>query len=254
MRGALLSDVRLRLRAQLGQTMDVGAAQQDDTRLNYLLSNKQRWLEATYDWSFLEHKWDVPVPQGSRYLDFPILDIEANAAVINIERPLNPEVFFNQVYQPLTYGIGGEEFTYRNSDLNQAADPVRNWQFVDTLSASPTTFRFEVWPIPVSSQTIRFTGQRALRPFEADVDRCDLDDMLLVYMVAAEELASADNGAAQLCAGLAKERMNKIMSILPHRDERLVLGQASLGRNQKRRFTKLIGIAGGVQDRYVPDP
>lgn len=255
MRGVLLSELRLALRAQIGQTMDTGAATADDSRLNYLLMNKQRWLDATYDWSFLVHKWDVAVPVGSRYLNFPATDIEGNAAVVNIERPLMPEVLFNRVYNPIDYGIGGAEFTYLNSDLLQAADPIRRWQLVDTVSnATGTTFRFEIWPLNVSTQAIRFTGQRALRPLIADTDRCDLDDQLLLYMVAAEELA--DTARGKIMAGLAAARLNSITSIYPHKENRVVLGRPSrdsrLFRNPNR---KLIGIAAAQSiSGYVPDP
>lgn len=233
-RGTTLPNLRLMLRAELGQTLDTSAATQMDASYTKLLYNKQLWLAASYDWPFLKDvMWDVAIAPGDRYLSMPTNDIRGTAATINFERPFQVNVKYNSRWQPVRPGIGVDEYNVRDSDRIpvESQDPVQKFELRDYANG---TQKIEIWPVPTTASTIRITGNRTLAALSADSDVCDLDDLLLVLTVAAEQLAGEESPKAQLIAQLAGERFQRITSAYPQNDFKLVLGKNQYTKQSRK--------------------
>lgn len=221
------------LKAELGYSLTANVAVADDTQLSYLLDMKQQWLASQYDWPFLETRFDVPALAGTRTYNLP--------TTMNLERPVVAEVFYTNRWKPVCYGIGGAEFNYINSDAvgltpPQTLDPIQRWRL-----QSETTF--EVWPIPVTAQSFRFTGQAVLSTLKTAgaydaAKTLDLDDVLVVLFTAAAKLLSLKKDNAQLVLQEAQNRLAFLRGSYPSRDERTIYGQAPKGR--ERRVVPLI--------------
>jgi hypothetical protein len=245
MRGTLLPTLRSMLRAEIGETSSTSIATQKDASVNTLFSNAQKLYSTLRDWPFLERKWDVAVPQAGRYVAFSTVDIRGTTATLNTERPFSVSVLFNRLYIPLDYGIGDEEFTHRNSDRGEKQDPIQRWDYSTNSTETANADQFEVWPMPVTAQTVRFMGQRQPYALSAETDKADLDDMLLVFSVGAQLLARLDDrtAEAQLMSSKAASRLNFLTGAYPNRTEKLILGRNTCPR-PGRRDIKLVAIAG----------
>lgn len=242
--GTLLPTLRAMVRAEIGETSSTTIATQKDASVNTLLSNAQKLYSTIRDWPFLQAKWDVACAAGSRYKTFPVTDIRGTAAALNRERPFNLSVLFNRIYIPLEYGIGNDEFVHRNSDLLEAMDPIQRWRIATNVAESTNTDQFEIWPIPISAQTVRFTGERQLASLSAETDKADLDDLLLVYSVSLDLLSRNDERQMQskLMSEKLKARLSYLTSSQPTRDEKIILGRNTISSG--RRNLKVIAIAG----------
>jgi hypothetical protein len=229
------------LKAQLGQSLTVGTS--SDAIYKQLLADKQKWLAGEYDWPFLEDRFDVTVPGQGRYIAFPTADVGGGAVstAMNLERPYRAEVFWNNKWSELEYGIGAEEFNYLNSDQpGNIQDPIQRWRWAGDVKYDESYF--EVWPMPSTSQTVRFTGQRIVGPLVEDTDTCDLDDQLLTLTVGAELSLRAKHADAQLKQSLATERLRAVRASYPGRPTGFVFGKGGEDRDRKRLVS--IAVAG----------
>jgi hypothetical protein len=233
------------LRAEVGQTASTAIATQGDTTMNFLLANKQKLFCGITDWPFLEHRWNVAFVGGQRYADFPTNDYLGTAATISTERPMETTVFFGNLWKPVDYGIGPMEFSVRNSDQGLGMDPIMRWAFNTNINETSNANRFEVWPIPQTSQTFRFEGQRQPYPLVTDGNTADLDDVLLV-LAAAVDLLSRMGGEAeaekQEKQALLTQRFNFLTGSQSNRTEKIILGENLLQRNKHRRIVPMIVV------------
>lgn len=242
-RGTALSTIRTLLKAELRDAQETNTS--TDTEYNHAISSKQKDLCLAFDWPFLEHKWDAPAAIGSRYLDFPTTDIRALACTINFERPVEVSRLYNTKYELLDYGVGVAEYNWRNSDLDERIDPIQRWQLVTNTSESANPDEFEIWPIPVTAQTIRFVGQRNPLTLSADADKADLDDLLLVYFVAADYLLLRNQPNAPLQIKKANDHLVKLRAGYPtnNEDAPITIGGKSPMTREQVRLTSLVLIA-----------
>lgn len=238
-RGIALSVLVTQLKMELGDADESNTA--TDSRYKKLLANKQSDLANTYDWEFLIRQWDVSVVGGTRYVTFPSADIRGMAGIINFGRTAKVDVFYNNYYRCVEHGIGPAEYNWKNSDLDERIDPIQRWQTSTNVDDTANDNEFEVWPIPVTTQTMRFVGQRELRAFTADSDTCDLDHLLLIYGVAAEQLALRGQPNAPLVLRKFQERLLKIRAGMPSSEEPIVFGY----RCKEDRRIAPVALAGG---------
>lgn len=256
-RGVALSLILAKLRAEIGQTLNTAAATGDDAGLMTLVQNEMDWLSREYSFPFLEQRWDVPMVGGTRFYALPSvassgLPPQATVA-INFERPVKVERFFNNFWDTITYGIGAEEYNYRNSDLGLGYDPIMRWRHATNTTDPASSYQdyFEVWPIPQSNvQTIRFTGQRALQVFfnpAASVssqtsNKCELDDLLLINLVAAKKLLQDEPARAKMLLNQAQEILTRLMGAYKQRDDKLILGDRRYKQSAKRRLLPIVVV------------
>ena len=211
-RGTALSSVRALLKAELRDTQETNSTQ--DTEYNYALSNKQRDFALAYDWPFLQHDWDLACAGGSRYLNIPTSDTRGVSVTINFERPVTVNNKLSSLWNETTYGIGIEQYNYLEGTANPQ-DPIRRWRMVTNTSEALNPDQVEIWPVPVTAQTLRFTGQRNVLTLTADADKADLDDLLLAYFVAADYLAFRGLENAPMALAKAQSHLIKLRSGYP---------------------------------------
>ena len=101
-------------------------------------------------------------------------------------------------------------------------------------SSLPTS-TFELWPIPQTPQTIRFRGERSLNPLALDTDQADLDDILLIKGVAAQELARRESADASMVAQQFSQRLALLRLAGPSAPSVWVNGEMSETRTRSTR-------------------
>lgn len=241
-RGTLVSTLLSMLKAECGMSLDTTATAKD-AALIQLMANKQLWLSGEYSWPFLEHRWDAAVAVGDRYVNLPTQDIRGQAVSIDFERPVIVEVRFGNIWVPVAYGIGAEQYSAIDPDLGKTNSPIRHWQLSTNPNESANANQFEVWPMAATAQTIRFTGQRPLYTFAATTDRADLDDLLIVYYTAADLVAPK---AQALKITAAQSRLRQVRGGYPSKRPRINL--SSIGRPnekiEKKHIVPVIAVHG----------
>lgn len=238
MRGVALSTLRTLLKAELKEAQLTNTAL--DAELNTMLASGQRQLADKWDWNFLKDRWDANA--ASRYVDIPTANLRGASSTINFTRPLLVERKWNTRWEKIEYGIGSEQYNHLDSDLGRQQDPIQCWQ-VDTNTGDATDpDEFEVWPIPVNAQTVRFTGQRSVRALAVDADKADLDDLLIVYFTAAEYLSQRRQENAGMVLKKFTDLLVSLRSGYPGVESPpLILGGNRSGRREN---VKIIATAG----------
>ncbi len=242
-----MSTLLAQLKVAIGDNTTGNAAR--NAELRSLLSLEQQCYASTYDFPFLEHRWDLSCTAGTRFFALPtavstVSEPNALTAAINFDRQVRVDVKFNTVWLPLTYGISDDEFTVFDSDNNVRSYPIQRWRMASNTSDATNANYIEVWPIPDQTQTVRFSGQRQLLAFAADADKADLDDMLLVYSVAVKKAVRADLlEEAKAMLAMARRRELNVKAQYPMREDCLVMGQGSIYRREERKLIPMRIVA-----------
>lgn len=242
------------LKAEMGYAAITNAI--EDTQHNTLIENKQNWLAGEFDWPFLKHRWDVGLAANNQYQTFatttaegqdtlsePTEGQEAPTFDLNTDRPVDTWVLYNLKWEPVKYGIDEQEYNIWDPTQGQANDPVQRWQYYDQD-------KFEVWPMPASSQKFRFDGQRlpkTLRNADGtfnDSAKLDLDDLLVVYFIAAEVLARSEQKDAAIKQQMAAERLRIVRGNLPNRTRKVIYGHNHGEGMELRKVVPIIGVHG----------
>lgn len=237
-RGSTLTVVRTLLKAELRDTQETNTVL--DTEYNYLIANKQSDLALAYDWNFLEHRWDLTCTAGTRYFTIPTTDILGLTATINFEREVLAYILYSSVYEKLDYGISEREYNTLEG-VNETQDPVQRWQVVSNVNETSNPNQIEVWPVPATTQTLRFVGQRQVKTLSSDSDTADLDDRLLAFFVAADYLALRELPNAGLMLKKAQDHLMRLRGGYPANTDRIVLGQPNYP-NYSKENVKLIAV------------
>lgn len=242
-RGTALSTIVTMLKAEVGDFSGTNAAR--DSELKQLLFNKQSQLLLEVKWPFMVRRWDAAVPAGGRFVTFPTVDADyGETCTINFDQVDSVEVQWNNQRYPVLNGIGSNEYNIQDPLLGQASDPIQRWrQASNTVEPSPaTSSQFEVWPLTVSPQVIRFTAERLPQAFTNNTDKADLDDMLLVLGVAADILTRTKQPDAKLKGELFARRLQQLRSGNPTVDRVRILGGSDERADGRRRDIKLVAI------------
>lgn len=253
MRGVTLGLVRSKVKAETRKSLDVNSTSQDG-EINQVIENVQQELADAYDWGFLKQRWDSFLNPGQRFAAFPTAlapqgGAPSATATINFQRPFKVEVKWNQIWQPVGYGIDDfPEFNYLDSDRNQVLDPIQRWQYSDGG-------QFEVWPLPASQAQVRFTQDRQLVSLQTgsttpptwnDSALLDLDDLLVVYHVAALYLYDEQQAESNVMLQRAQQRLRLLMGTNPTRTEQIIIGRGMPMGRKAIRQVPLVVVAGNV--------
>lgn len=225
MRNVLLADLLRALKAEIRVSLENGVTA-NDALYSQLLETKQQWFAAEFDWPFLSREWDVTV--SSRYTTLPETDTRSEPCTINVERPLCVKSRWTDLWVDMQYGISSGEYNLYDSDTAGAntTDPIRRYEFCEQLDEGTGLYsqQIEVWPVPSSyPQTLRIFGQRNVRSLLTNP--CDLDHLMLVLFVAAEELARLEAKDAQAKLALAQQRFQRVRANYPGFDRKVVFGR-----------------------------
>lgn len=174
------------------------------------------------DWAFLRVDNDEAtkaLEAGERYYDFPI--------AMDVKNTLTADVYYNNIWLPLTYGIGPPEYTAFNSDNNVRAEPPLKWRIKDER-------QFEIWPIPNTDDmfSVRFKGKRLPEPLTSDASRADMDDICISLFASAEILAKQKSADAPVKLKAAQVRLIQLRRL--YMDRRTVrIGMGNVQRNPR---------------------
>jgi len=241
-----LSTLRQMLKAELGENPSVGTA--NDTTYNQLFGNKQQWMAGVYDFPFLHKEWNDVVPPATRYRDFPTSTSDGlDNRQIDFQRPVKAVVLYSNSWEEVDYGIDPEiEYNYLNSENlpgfpTQPQDPIERWRFVSAT-------KYEVWPITVTQQVMKFEGQIVLNRLVADTDTCDLDDMFLVLSVAFDLLTKRKDAKAQALLGEVSTRLASIRANYSVRTQYCTVG-GSADRDSGAKWQRNVPIVLTIGNR-----
>lgn len=234
------------VKAECGKSLDSTSTAQD-AEINQTIANIQSWLASAYDWPFLKNRWDSFLTPSSRYQAFPTQNTLGVTTAPVFERPPIVDVKWNQIWQPVLYGIDEyPEFNYLDSDRGQILDPIQRWQFNDET-------QFEVWPLPASTAQLRFIGQRKLTTLLSstnpimwnDSATLDLDDLLLTYFVATDYLEREENQKASIEAAKAQKQLMALLGAYPVRSDVVTIGRGAPMDRKMIRQVPMVLVAGG---------
>jgi hypothetical protein len=227
-RGTTLVELREMLRSEIGASPSVAMGVNTLNQIDHTLRRVQERLWSDHDWDFGYIERDEPLFNGQRYYTF---DPE-----IDYDRIISTHVSFSDIWHPVDYGIGTNEYNQFDSERNQRTEPVLRWRHYEGN-------QFEVWPVPTSfTQKLRFKAIKKLPPLIAEGDRAELDDNLIVLFSAAEFLARSKAEDAQAKLAQANSHYNRLKGMGMKRD-RFIYG-GGIDRNERLR------IVGG---RFVRD-
>lgn len=237
-RGIALSTLRQALKSELGDAQETNATL--DAEYNLALARKQSDFANFYDWPFLEDNWNLACVQGDRYLSIPTTNVRGIVVGINFERPVKVESLFNSYWGLVEYGIGADQYNVFAGVETTQQDPIQRWKMETNTGDATLADQIEIWPLPVSAQTLRFTGQRQLRALAVDADKADLDDLLIVYSVAADYLLLRQQQNAPAIRSKAQERLIKLRAGYPVDRTPIIFGRRLLIRQEQP--VKLIAV------------
>jgi hypothetical protein len=237
-RGTTLADLRTMIKSEVGDYSGTNSVA--DAVLNKLAIDMQSWLSSEYDWPFLEHRWDAAVAAGQQFVAIPTADARGQNCNINFERPVLVERYYNTIYDEISYGIGAEEYNVSNIVKGQSNDPIQKWRMASNSDESANADQIEVWPVPVSAQTIRFTAQRKVYTVATDNDKFDLDDLMIALLVAGEKLTRSNQADGDLKLKKGQRLLERLRQHYPVRARTIVLGGDSDVRRERKRLVPLI--------------
>ena len=200
-----LSQLRLDLRAETGQSMNISQGVQAQQNQDYLINRQQEELYNAYEWPHLRYWTDIPVASGQQIYNYP---------------PTLPFDLINRIYwapvntsnwKMLRHGI--HAFDVRPLQ-QQSGSPLRwgNFLTVDPTAVTPTNpvGQLMLLPIPNVDGTLRVSGQAPLSPMIADSDLCIIDSKAIVMFAAVELLATQKAEVAQLKLTKAQQYIKRL--------------------------------------------
>lgn len=195
--GQLQSD----LRAELGRNNEPGVRAADLPQIQQVLRRTYESLYEAYDWPHLnEVHAKIQMQAGERYYDFN--------DTIDYDKIVYAVGWYNGEPEPITRGIGFEQYAIYDSEADERSDPVERWDVRYVAGVG----QLEVWPVPASNNTyVQFEGKRKFAPLVNSPDLCLIDDAIVILSAAAE-IAKDDKDiklklrAAEARLGIVKGR------------------------------------------------
>jgi hypothetical protein len=179
--------IRTAFKAECGVELSESVASGDNARYLALANNTIKWLIGQHAYLLGETPATVALVPGTRYYDFP----ESTIDIDRHEEPAYAEQSDGH-REPVAYGIGQEQYNAYGNETEQR-DPVERWRKVRYGGS----LKIEVWPIPLTAQTLHLTGIGVFTAMTVDGSTCPIDDMLVVYFMAAKQLARDKAADAQ---------------------------------------------------------
>jgi hypothetical protein len=223
MLGTTLSTLKTLLKAEIGNALSVVTA--EDTAFTSMFILGQRDLADQFDWPHLKMRYDASVGASTQYAQLP--------PSMNFDRPVGVAVYYNSSWLPLRYGIDTVEYNTYDFSEGQTSEPIQKWQRYWQGSGVQ---QFEVWPVSTSATSVRFVGQRMVTDFVDgnEAITATLDDLLLVYYVAATYLTRIKNPQAALAIEKFKGRLSQLRRNAPRRSGYAVMGGRQLVCRRRR--------------------
>lgn len=194
--GIALSVIRNEVLIEAGYSTEPGHSAYSKERIDQLINRYERRLalDPSLDWPALKFEQEVTVSANTQFANLP-----ADITFTMIE---SAHVRFGDDWLPIYHGIEMQHRSIYNS--TQRAEPIMRWEI-----QHPGNVSFEVWPIPSTAQTLRFSGQKSFGAMSDDTDTCVVDADVLVMLVAAQILGRdrKEDAALLMDQGMEHARM-----------------------------------------------
>ena len=250
-----LNLVVAKLKGKLNYPPTITTNTAEDCRLASLIIQAQEWLADQWSWPTLDEWWDVTLMPNTRWYAVPTnADYGIQGLPWNKRRPLTVNIKYSSVWTPVDYGINEEDYNQFDSDIGQVCDPVLRWDYNGTS-------QIEAWPIPASSYTLRFRGQRTLVGLTTGqtydptqplgnifngAGLLDLDDTMIIFVVAGFHFAEDGKPMAPDEMKAAIETVFNVRAQMPVREEYITMGGDERdGELVRLAGVKIIATAGG---------
>jgi hypothetical protein len=200
-RGTQLQALLAMTRAEARHSTHVALGRNSREALIELINRVQQQLWLDHDWEHMKVNRDVAIGAAQQFHSFPV-DLEFERVIWVKIRPTATAQWEPGGDASLDYGITTDQYNVHDSEAGATADPVRRWAY--HADDDDDGDQIEVWPLAsTDDQVLRLRGIRKLTKMVADTDVCELDDMLIATMAAAELLAhdSGKDAQAKLAAG-----------------------------------------------------
>jgi len=180
-RGTTLGELVTDLRSEVGHSLNSNLGSSMREVLVNTIQRVQRRLWDDYSWPFLRVRRDIELAEGQRYYDMP--------TDLVFERIERVEFKYGDIWEPMSYGIGRDQYNQYDSDRDIRSWPIYRYDNYENN-------QIELWPIPnqnhessTGSGLVRIHGIRNLSALVEDSDTADLDDQLVILYAAANLLA-----------------------------------------------------------------
>ena len=179
MRNSTLDQMVEALRIEARLSTDSSRGVESRPWLTQLINRWYETLWNDYEWQHLRvlrEESTLPLQAGQRFYQVPE-SLESDSIT-------DAFVKFGGVWNALGYGVGAEQYSQIDSDLDARNDPAQRW----TIRSYN---EIEVWPIPATNDALLgFEGTRKFSRMTTGSDRCLLDDTVVILFAAAEVLAA----------------------------------------------------------------
>jgi hypothetical protein len=210
------------LKGELGMALTANVAIAKDQELYTIIDNRQKWLWEEYDWPFLKARVDTVVTAATRYISLP--------SGVSLERPVRIETLWSTFWHPVQWGISEREYNALSS--GDGSVPVMAYDPIQRVDWKPgDVTMLEIWPLPVTGQTLRINGQVPLNTLKTTgaydpTKTLDLDDLCVVLFAAAKYLQGSPKlaVAAKAKSDEAVAHLNKLRGSYYRREFPIVLG------------------------------
>lgn len=195
-----LQQAVLDLRAECGHSLSGSHGVNSVETLRYLLRRVQRELYQAHDWPQLRVEYTATLSAGDRFLATSGIGGGVDLTLVNDVWLLD-----SATWRQLDYGIDPSH--YNITAVGTQGLPQR-WRVDHAVTSTP---RFEFWPTPQATYSLRVITQRALAAFVSDSDTSTLDGTLLVMFAAAEVLARQKSENAGLTLQKAQAYLRSLL-------------------------------------------
>ena len=224
-RGTQLQHVVEMLQAECRLSTATSRGLDNRENLKELIRRTQTILYEENVWPFMKTKKEdarKTLAAGQRYYNFP--------TDVNPDRITKLWVQYGQnIWTPVEHGISPVNYTQRNSDNDQRADPALRWDWYGED-------QFEIWPIPASDGSqLWFEAEKPCPEPVAESDTLFLDDRMIALYCAAEILAADNQKDAQAKLTLAQRRKAVLLGNVSNK-QRVIFGWNQQG-GQRRNTT-----------------
>src|SRR5262245_44273718 len=192
--GTTLLNLRQKLRAEVGQTLNTAQGANAQGQYDMALDRTQKELWEQYEWPHLKYYSTLAAQAGQQLYDYPPeMPFDYIIKIYYLSGTTNWEV--------MDFGIDLSDYSEYGGEAGQSWPPQK-WGNRPIVSGGVTNpiGKLELWPIPNQNGDLRIQGQAPVNPLVADTDKAVLDDTLITLFAAAEILASqkAENAAMKL--------------------------------------------------------
>ena len=185
-RGTTLEILVNDLRSEVGHSLNSNLGQSMRDVLINTIQRVQSRLWSDYSWPFLQVRRDINLADGQRYYDLPTDMV--------FERIESVEFKYGDIWEPMSYGIGRDQYNQYDSDRDIRSWPIYRYDNYENN-------QIEVWPIPnqnvdatTGSGLLRLHGIRNLSSLSENSDTADLDDQLDNTVRGGKLLAKTETG------------------------------------------------------------